>query len=170
MGKMKRLFFIRHAKSSWRETGLTDRERPLNLRGNRDAHFMANLLKEKKIKPDIIISSDAVRAKATAYIFADTLKYPREEISEELDLYLASIHDFLTQINSLDDSAESCFVFSHNPGISGVIFYLTGYERVDMPTCAVYGIEFDIQSWREVREGIGKPIIFEYPKKYFKDE
>jgi len=166
---MKQLYLIRHAKSSWRETGLTDRERTLNDRGLKEAHFMAGLLKEKGIKPDIIITSDAVRAKSTARIFAEILNYPPEEIFEELDLYLASIHDFLVTINRLEDNSHSCFLFSHNPGISGMVSFLTGYEKVDMPTCSIYGMEFDIASWREVKEGSAKPLMFEYPKKYLKD-
>lgn len=166
---MKLLYFIRHAKSSWKETGMTDRERPLNKRGERDAPFMANILKTRNIKPDLIITSDAVRAKMTAGIFAGVLGYPKEEISIEFDLYLASVHDFMKQIYSIDENVGRCFMVSHNPGISGIINYLTRTESVDMPTCAIFGIEFPFDSWKEIREGTGKPVLFEYPKKYLED-
>lgn len=166
---MKYLYLIRHAKSSWKESGMTDRDRPLNNRGERDAPFMANIIKSKNIKPDLIITSDALRARMTAEIFAGVLEYPKEEIMVELDLYLASIHDFLHQIHSLDEKAGRCFMVSHNPGISGVINYLTRSESIDMPTCAVFGIEFPFDSWREIKEGTGKPVLFEYPKKYLEE-
>ena len=62
----KTLYIARHAKSSWDDMSLSDFERTLNARGKRDAPFMANILKEKGITPDLILSSPAKRAKKTA--------------------------------------------------------------------------------------------------------
>jgi len=166
---MKTIYLIRHAKSSWKEAKMSDHERPLNHRGEKDAPFMADILKKHKIKPDLIITSNAVRAVKTAEIFAGTLNYPIEEILFESDLYLADINDFLRHINSIEDKIDSCFIFSHNPGISEIACHLTGNERIDMPTCSIFGIEFNIESWREVKKNSGKGILFEYPKKYLKD-
>jgi phosphohistidine phosphatase len=163
---MKKLFLIRHAKSSWKEQGSTDHERPLNHRGMKDAPFMAKILNKAGIEPDVIISSDALRARMTAEIFADILHYPKEEILTEPDLYLAGIHDFLRQVNMIDDKSDCAFLVSHNPGISEFIRFLTGDTYIDMPTCAIYGIEFDIESWRLVKQGTGRFILFEYPKKH----
>lgn len=163
---MKKLFLIRHAKSSWKEEGSTDHERPLNHKGIKDAPFMAKILKKAKIKPDVILSSDALRARMTAEIFADVLHYPKEEILTESDLYLAGIHDFLKQINMIEDKADCAFLVSHNPGISEFVHFLTGDNYIDMPTCAICGVEFDIDSWRRVKQGAGRFILFEYPKKY----
>jgi len=162
---MKKLYLIRHAKSSWKDHGMTDHERPLNERGIKDAPAIAKLLKRNKVKPGLMLASDAVRAKTTALIFAGILNYPKEEIVEEPDLYLASQQNFLKQVNTIDDGIECCFIFSHNPGISEFAHFLTGENRVDMPTCAVYGIEFNVESWRGIRYASGKTIMFEYPKK-----
>ncbi|MFM7854987.1 MAG: SixA phosphatase family protein, partial [Flammeovirgaceae bacterium] len=66
---MKKLYIIRHAKSSWDEPDLADFERPLSDRGKRDAPRMAKRLKEKRLTPDAVLTSPARRAKNTCHIF-----------------------------------------------------------------------------------------------------
>lgn len=77
---MKTLFLIRHAKSSWDDPNKDDFDRPLNERGKRNAPFMGKLLKKENILPDLIISSPAKRAIATAKIIADETGYPKNKI------------------------------------------------------------------------------------------
>ena len=60
---MKTIILVRHAKSSWKDPSLDDFDRPLNKRGKRNAPFMGNKLKERKIMPDLVLSSPAKRAK-----------------------------------------------------------------------------------------------------------
>ena len=92
---MKSLTIVRHAKSSWEERGLSDRERPLNKRGNRDAPIMGQRVAAAGIRPSQIISSPAVRAWATAKAFARELNYPVEFLQREHGLYLASLDNLL---------------------------------------------------------------------------
>lgn len=73
--KIKTLLILRHGKSSWKLPELADHDRPLNKRGKRDAPKIGNLLKEKDLVPDLIISSNAVRAEKTAKIVAKASKY-----------------------------------------------------------------------------------------------
>ena len=68
---MKTLLVLRHAKSSWNDTALDDHERPLNKRGRRDGPRMGDLVREHRLTPDVIISSDAVRARLTAEAVAE---------------------------------------------------------------------------------------------------
>ena len=75
---MKTLTLVRHAKSSWEDRGLSDRERPLNKRGEHDAPLMARYVAEAGVRPSQIISSPAVRAWTTSSIFARELGYPVE--------------------------------------------------------------------------------------------
>ena len=92
---MKTLHLLRHAKSAWDDPGLSDRERPLNKRGERDAPIMAQRVNEAGIRPSQIISSPAVRAWTTAKIFAKELGYPAEFLQREDGLYLASLDNLL---------------------------------------------------------------------------
>ena len=80
---MKELILIRHAKSSWSNPLLEDFERPLNKRGERDAPFMAKILKQKEINPDLIISSPSKRTKDTLDFFIKEFDYKGEIIFEE---------------------------------------------------------------------------------------
>ncbi|MDH3266097.1 MAG: histidine phosphatase family protein, partial [Gammaproteobacteria bacterium] len=92
---MKTLTIVRHAKSSWQDRGLSDRERPLNKRGKRDAPMMGKRLVAAGVRPSLIISSPAVRAWSTAKVFAKELNYPIEFLQREEGLYLASLDNLL---------------------------------------------------------------------------
>ena len=73
---VKRLTLVRHAKSDWSLAGQADWDRPLNKRGQRDAPEMARRLRSRRHKPDLILSSPAVRALTTATVMARELKVP----------------------------------------------------------------------------------------------
>ncbi len=64
---MKTIYFMRHAKSSWKDPELSDIDEALNKRGRKDAPQMAKYLRKLKVKPDIIISSPAKRALKTTH-------------------------------------------------------------------------------------------------------
>lgn len=164
---MKKLFLIRHAKSSWDEEGLTDFERPLNKRGKRDAPFMASLLNKEKIIPDFIISSPANRAISTAQIFAEELNYPSEKILIEKIIYLSGIKELEEIVQSIPDTYKTVLLFGHNPSLTYYANHLGNKFIDNIPTCGIVGLEFKNKSWREVERGICKTFFFEYPKKYF---
>lgn len=166
---MKHLILVRHAKSSWKDANLDDHDRTLNKRGERDAPFMAKVLKKKSKRPDLLISSTAVRALETARIFAGVLGFKKAEIRQEKDLYLAELSD-LTQIVSLlpDDKAVIC-LFGHNPGITFLVNYLCNAGIDNVPTCGICSMIFPEEKWQQVVAGCGKLEFFEFPKMYFKE-
>ena len=176
---MKYLYLIRHAKSSWDDPSQTDFERTLNERGIKDAPKMAKLLQSKKVNPDLIISSPAVRAFSTAGIFAAQYKYPSEKILSDARIYEAAMRDLADVVHEIKglsseefplipeikDEIGTAFLFGHNPGISNFANLLSNQPIVDMPTCAIAGFELSINSWSEAERYCGKLILFEYPKK-----
>ena len=99
---MKTLTLVRHAKSSWKDTSLADRDRPLNKRGKRDAPEMGRRLTAAGVRPSLIVSSPAVRAWTTAKIIANEIGYPREFLQRDSALYLASVNGILDVIASQD--------------------------------------------------------------------
>ena len=167
---MKKLYLVRHAKSSWKERNLSDFDRPLNKRGNRDAPFMGNLLRQKGVSPDVIISSPAKRAITTAKTIAKEVGYPINKIMEVENIYEASAGELINIINDIDDKHETAILFGHNPGFTMLSNYLSGQRIDNLPTCGVVHIEFPFESWNKVEIDSGKLIEFEYPKKYLKDE
>ena len=129
---MKTLFLIRHAKSSWDDTTLPDKDRPLNDRGRRDAPKMGERLAKRNVKPDLILSSPAVRALRTAEIIAKKLDYRRKIVVNE-QLYAVGADDLLDVIHQLGDKVERVMLFGHNPELTELAHRLSG-EITHMPT------------------------------------
>lgn len=163
---MKQLYLIRHAKSSWLDSELTDFERPLNQRGRSNAPMMGEILQKKGFKPDVIISSPANRALTTARMMAEQLRYPLHEIQVKELIYEAHMQALLDFIRTLNNKFEKVMLVGHNPGFTLLAEYLTGTEVKNLPTASIFAIEFPIKLWKEVDEKKGKRILYEYPKKY----
>ncbi|MEA1891511.1 MAG: histidine phosphatase family protein [Campylobacterota bacterium] len=159
---MKKLYIIRHAKSSWKDLSLDDFDRPLNKRGRLDAPVMGARLKEKNILPDVIISSSALRAKITAEVIAKSVGYDKD-IQFEKDLYESSALLLYTTVMSVDDNSDTLFLFGHNTGINEFVEeYVKLYDNV--PTCGVVEIEFECDKWIDITKENAKLISFDYPK------
>lgn len=161
---MKTLFLVRHAKSSRDDPSLPDRERPLDERGLRDAPAMGKRLAERKIKPDLLVSSPAVRALTTAHLIADELGYARDDIAIDDRLYASSADGLLAVVRVLDNKLGSVMLFGHNPEFTDLAQRLSG-EITDMPTCAVAKFRFDTKAWADVGESTPSKVSLDSPKK-----
>lgn len=157
---MKQLFLIRHAKSDWTNPELKDTERYLNERGYSNANMMAAKF---NYKPDLIITSPAIRAISTALIFARNLNYNSNSISIKQELYESTVKDYLSVINSIDNSYQNVLLFAHNPTISDTAQHLTQALSMELPTCAIAGISFDVSDWKKTKQG--ELFLLDYPKR-----
>jgi phosphohistidine phosphatase len=162
---MKTLLLVRHAKSSWDEP-VSDIERPLNKRGKKDAPFMAELISKKIEKPDIIFSSQAVRALDTAKYFASAFNYPENEIRVDNIIYHEGASGIISMLKKLDEKITSVMVFGHNPILTYLASMLFGKAFDDVPTCAVICFELEIEAWTQIDDMPATLQFFEYPKKY----
>lgn len=163
---MKRLFLIRHAKSSWDHPGLDDIERPLNKRGKRDAPLMGARLKEYGAQPDLIYASPARRARKTAKYIAGCLGYPLERIEQHAGIYTSEMNRLLVLVQETATEVNDLFLVGHNYVLTDFAEYLTGEALGNIPTCGIVGMVFDIDSWQSVAGGRGKMLFFDYPKKH----
>jgi phosphohistidine phosphatase len=164
---MKRLTLVRHAKSDWSLPGQNDWDRPLNKRGQRDAPEMARRLRSRRLKPDLILSSPAVRALTTATVMARELKVPAAHVQQDERLYLASPSDLLAVIRELGGEAKHLMVFGHNPGMTECANQLSAGDQIDnLPTCGVFTAQFDIAAWSELDLNSGQDAEFDYPKNH----
>lgn len=167
---MKTIILVRHAKSSWKDSSLEDFDRPLNKRGNRDAPFMGKKLKERKIIPDLLLSSPAKRARKTAIAVAKALDYPKKKIMFFDKMYHSSARYLLDLLNSLDDVNETIMLFGHNPSFNDFADRLLKRNRIyNIPTTGVFCIRFDVNQWQKIKEGKGEFVFFDFPRRY-KDE
>ena len=164
---MKRLTLVRHAKSDWSLPGQNDWDRPLNKRGQRDAPEMARRLRSRRLKPDLILSSPAVRALTTATVMARELKVPAAHVQQDERLYLASPSDLLAVIRERGGEAKHVMVFGHNPGMTECANQLSAGDHIDnLPTCGVFTAQFDIAAWSELGLNSGQDAEFDYPKNH----
>lgn len=163
---MKTLYLIRHAKSDWEIENLPDIDRPLNARGYRDAHRMSQELKEKNIKPDLIITSSAIRTVSTALIFCRSLNHSLSLFSIDKNLYNSCVKDYLKAIRSINNKYNTAFLFGHNPIITNVAISLTNAFEGDMSTCSIVGISSEAKDWASLKEGKNKMVHFDYPKNH----
>ena len=147
---MKKLLVLRHAKSSWKERGLSDHARPLNKRGKKAAPRMGQLLYEEDLVPDIILSSTAVRARDTADLVAEACGF-EGEIAYLEDFYHAWPSDYLDGLRSLADDIQSAMVVGHNPGMELLLDALTG-ESERFPTAALALIQLPVDYWSQLSD------------------
>ncbi len=164
---MKTIILVRHAKSSWKDLGLDDFDRPLNKRGKRNAPFMGEKLKEIKIMPDLILSSPAKRAKRTAIDIAKAIGYPKKKIKYDDNMYHSSAWYLLEMVRNQDNKNETIMLFGHNPDFNIFADMLLKHNPVyNIPTTGVYCIRLDVDKWEKVQEGKGEAVFFDYPKRY----
>jgi len=160
---MKKLYIIRHAKSSWDDESLNDFDRPLNKRGKANAPMMGGRLKKNGVMPDIIISSPAKRAKSTAEIIAKEIGYEKKVHFDE-NIYESSVDELSKILKSIDDKNNIVFLVGHNPELNMLVDnYVKFYENI--PTCGVVEIGFECDKWADIGPKNAKLLSFDYPKK-----
>jgi len=145
---MKLLLIMRHAKSSWDNSHLDDFERPLNPRGQKDAPRMGTLLKTKKLLPELILASPAVRVKQTLELMTKTCDY-QGKIEWIKDYYGATPNDYIAGIQTVPDKVQKVMIVGHNPGMEDL---LNQWVPIDekFPTAAIACLEFDLKSWQDL--------------------
>jgi len=160
----KILYLVRHAKSSWDDHSLADRDRPLNQRGQSSAPEMGRRLAEQGNLPDLIISSPAERAYATAKLIAKELDYAESEIVSDERLYFAGTGRMLDLLEGLDDRYQKVMIIGHNPAMTSLLNNLCDTPVENMPTCAIAVIGFNMASWSELDAEEGNLLAYDLPK------
>ncbi len=168
---MKRLYFLRHAKSE-RPPGATDDfERGLNARGRRAAPDMGRYLRWQRLIPDFVLCSAARRARETWELVRGQLRTDvRAEFSERL--YLATSAQILRLARELPEAADSALLVGHNPGLQSAALQLVGGGedaararlQSKFPTAALAVVDFDIRYWRDLAPGSGRLERFVAPR------
>ncbi len=161
---MKRLFLVRHAKSSWDDAALPDKGRPLDDRGKRDSVKMGKRLAERDAQIDLILSSPARRALATAEVFARMLDCKRKDIVQDNRLYASDADVLLEVIRGLDDKLKSVVLVGHNPELTALAHRFAS-EITHMPTGAIAELRFDLKSWSEIHTVRPTKVALDSPKK-----
>ena len=100
--RVKNLYLLRHAKSSWDDPSLSDGERPLNGRGRRDAPRMGEALGARLV-PMTFYVSPAERAQQTFSALARYRNYP---LNVNNDVFIEAQTAFKRLHFQLDDLVQ----------------------------------------------------------------
>jgi phosphohistidine phosphatase len=166
MSAAKRLFVMRHAKSSWENPGLDDHERPLAPRGWRAVEVMSSYLQNRGIEPQLVLCSSSRRTRETL----DGIAVGGQHLIEPA-LYSATCEDVLARLRDLPDDVASAMLIGHNPTVQMLVLRLTNNDasgvsdprrdamKRKFPTGALATLSFDC-AWRDL--GSGQARLDEY--------
>ncbi len=154
---MKQLFLIRHGKAT--HEPMPDIKRHLTDKGIKRTRKHAGMLKDKQLKPDLIISSPAIRAFQTAEILADILQYPKKDILIDSKFYFFPQEEVTNQIKNIPDTYNRVFLVGHNPIWTDLSDQLSENGLWHLRTSGIFGIEFDTDTWQNVFQAPQKSIL-----------
>ena len=162
---MKYLSLLRHAKSSWKDPGLDDFDRPLSNRGKANAPMMGKHMAARGIKPEAIISSPAVRARCTAEILAKELHFDHLVLLFDPRIYEADGEMLLDFVRNLKETWQDVVMVGHNPGFTELANLLAPCSIDNIVTCGVVRLEFPFDSWQEITAMSGRLQFYDHPIK-----
>jgi phosphohistidine phosphatase len=163
---MRTLYLLRHAKSSWDDPALPDRDRPLAPRGRRDARRIGKHLRRLGITPALVLCSSAVRTQETLDLLHPALAEVAVHIEEQL--YGASSETLLERIHSVPDHVSSLLLIGHNPGLHDLALALasSGAKRkrleAKFPTAALATLA--LESWSSLSPSDAELVAYVVPK------
>jgi phosphohistidine phosphatase len=159
------LWVIRHAKSSWADPSQMDFDRPLNDRGKKDGKRMVKWMRQQSARPSRLISSDAVRARATTEFVRTGYEIEAHSVNFDHRLYLAEPPTILDVIRELPDDCASVGLVGHNPGSTEFVNAMVGDEVADdLPTFAIVLLELPPR-WSDAQFGRATFVEIQTPKK-----
>jgi len=167
MHGMRHVYLLRHAKSSWKQRGLSDHDRPLTRRGRGAATAIARHLREQGIEPELVLCSTARRARETLERIEPVLGRAAQE---EPELYGASAGALLERLRLVPDAVGSVLLIGHNPGLQQLAVVLAQPTpelrelEAKYPTAALAILAFDRPNWSELDQGTTELVSFVRPR------
>lgn len=160
----KTIFLIRHSKATREYSQINDSDRPLTEKGCHDTEKMSLILKDHTNSVDLILTSTAVRAYASALIYSKHLGYHPNNIQLEKNLYMTGSKDMLAILKNLDESVNSVIMIAHNPGLERLVKLLTGTESLHFSTSGIAMLDSKIRNWNELDSGSCNLLSYRHPK------
>lgn len=147
---MKRLLVLRHAKAEPRESAQEDAARVLAESGRADARELGRLLRKRAVLPDLILTSEAARARETAVgVAAELASTP--PIRESPGLYESDAQGYLRELAGSPEEASCVLIVGHNPAAEGLATLLAG-RTVELKTCWLAELQVGVRKWKELLE------------------
>lgn len=164
---MKTLYLLRHAKSSWKNEEIPDRDRPLKKRGHLDADAMSDHLASLLPPPTFVACSPAKRTKHTLKYFLELWPLKKKAVSYPEELYLADVDRLKDQVAQFPEDVDVAMLVGHNPGLTDLV-HEWSKSSASMPgtirTCGFVQIDFEVSSWKDVKDTSGDVKLDLRPK------
>ncbi len=125
---------------------------------------MGKRIADHGIRPSLIVTSPAVRARTTAKIVAQEISYPLEFLQSDDSMYLASLDSLLGTVISQDNGFNSLMLFGHNPGLTDFANFLVPGLTNNLPTAGVVSVQLDIDDWSLFSQPRAELLAYDYPK------
>jgi phosphohistidine phosphatase len=167
---VRTLYVLRHAKSDWGDSSLSDFDRPLNDRGWKAAKAMGREMRERDITPDLVLVSPAART-------TETLARVEEGFGETFrstptrSIYLAQTESLIALVRGAPIEVRRIMIVGHNPGMHELVLAMTEGPRdlredvaAKFPTAALAEVSFDVGDWTDVKLGSGRIRSFLKPR------
>lgn len=166
------LHVIRHAKSSWDDPALDDRDRPLAPRGRKAAKRVSAWAAAHAVRPELVLCSPALRATQTLDRLLPGLAGPDAptEVTTDERLYHASASALLERVRALPDGIAEAALIGHNPGLADLCLLLArpGELRdrvaVNLPTAALATLILTAGTWSEAEPGSAELAALVLPR------
>jgi phosphohistidine phosphatase len=167
---MKTVTLFRHAKSGDKDNpNVADIDRPLADRGLKAAPKMGMALRDRGVRPDLILCSPSVRTRQTLAL-AQALAWDKPpETRFEKKLYEATAQTLLKLVKEAPDNVGHVMLIGHNPGLQDLAVSLAapGPDREKLmqklPTASAVSFAFGHKRWKNLKPGAGRVILFISP-------
>jgi len=161
----KKLFIVRHAKSTWDYESVSDIDRPLKLSGIQNAYEMARRLKISRNIPEYLITSPANRALHTANIFLNVFELSYDKLKIEPQFYSQGTEEIFSFLKSMPSNWSRVMIFGHNPDFSELARYFAKQPIIELPTCGIIIFTFECKDWSDISRKNLKTESLDFPKK-----
>ncbi|RZK48465.1 MAG: hypothetical protein EOO99_10030 [Pedobacter sp.] len=164
----KQLILVRHAKADWSMREFNDLNRTLNASGYQEILDITARERVTSLRPQLIISSHAVRALSTAQAFLNTWQDQDPNPSHLLELkiepaiYEASLQQLWQVIHALPTEVDKIALIGHNPGFTYLAVDLANLRMMELPTCGLLVLEFEASDWKSIQPKTGKLVFYEF--------
>lgn len=155
---IRHLLLLRHAEAAEKLAEQNDFDRPLTELGIQQAVKVGAQITQQPWRPQLIITSPALRTHTTAKIVANSFNYPESEIIREQQLYNGSVLQLFQALQHVHPEFTQVLLVAHNPGISYLGEWFTKVPNTALKPAGLLHIEFQLNHWNELREGCGKLI------------
>ena len=159
---MKKIYVLRHSKSSWKDLSLGDFHRPLNSRGKIDGPLISAYLRSRIDEIDFLHCSNSVRTYETSKFFIERIKYTDIEYDESL--YHSSSSEIINKIKHYDEQYNSAMIIAHNPGLTNLVNELSDHILDNLPTTGLVEINFNCSKWADISLDNSTIVDIKFPK------